>query len=208
MRWKPILSMLVLASSFGCAYRFSNIAMKVPYGARRLAIEAVYDTSDDVLPHHILWQELYRSFAARGKMALSSAKDADIILRAHINHSDDSPIDIDRPLPDKDLLKGDDIFDPKKNGSPGDKFKNLMKAGSWTKKQGMGFVVRIDAWNLHTNQRIFDQTYNGGAQVLSLRGENLVNNSAQFLVFQEALINGFRRSSREIAEKVVTDFLL
>lgn len=179
--------------------------MKSPAGLRNLAIEAVYDTGEEVLPHHLLWGELFRSFVARGKMRITSVDDADLLVRAHIFKSESLPGNLRRDTVIKDKFHGNDIF---KTTSVQSQFKNLLRAGSWTTSQSLSMKVNIEVWNLKTHQKIFERSYDGGGGFLSFRANSSTNIMSQFLQAEESRYNSFRQTSRMIAEKVVSDLLL
>lgn len=193
----------ILFEISGCAYSFTNLAFKRPYGAHKLAIDAVYDTTGEVLPHQILWSELFRSFAARGKMRITSVADADIVLRPHLYIAKQVPEGVGLwGEAQKDSFKGDDIYtvaDPKKA------FKNLLTAGAFTSQQSLSFAVHFDAWNIHNGGQVFDRTYGG-----SILYGSFINStsSARFLAAEEEGHANFRKVARDIAEKVVVDFHL
>ena len=192
----------MVITTAGCAYRFSNENAIRPAGARTIAIEAVYDTSNDVLPHQILWEELQRSVGLRSKMVLTTPEEADTLLRAQIVGSGYSPQYITRSEVTKDP-KGDDLFE----ADPRSQLKNLTRAGAWTTHQQVKINVLVDLWDLRKGRKIFEKTYAMSSQFLALRAENSTNITAQYLAYDEAFHRQFREMSRSVANSVAADLI-
>ena len=189
----------------GCAYRFSNASLSLPFSSQKLAIEGVYDTGEDVLPHQLLWFELQKSFAARGKMRLTSIDDADLVLRTMIVKSHQASGNIERDKPDRDLVKGKEILT---KGNPRDNLINLSRAGSWTKNQGIAVVVNIEIWSMHTGKRVFSRKYDIGSGHKSMFGAEVAGIMSNYLLNEEGQYTAVRKLSKLLADKVVADFFM
>lgn len=198
--------MTLVASSSGCAYRFSNIAMKRPVGVRTIAFEGIYDTTRDVVPSQIIWAEIQKAFARNGKLAITSVDQADAIMVAQITAVQSNPENINREQRNKDP-KGEDV----RNINPADPeigFKNLMKAGRWTSQQMVGFSLNINVWRLDNRQMIFTRSYAIAGPFHSFRPTETVSQAGQFLSFEENRNTTFRRFARQISSRIVSDFFL
>ena len=185
-----------------CSYRFSNTAMSSPVGVKTIAFQGVYNTSRKVWPAHVLWGELQRSFARKGKMRLTKPSQADILLRAQIEQASSSPGDVYRSTNDKDP-KGNNIY----SAAP-EEFRNLLRAGSWALKESMNISVKIEVWDLRTKKKLFSSSYPGQATIPTYQAENVAEISTHYLLFQESKTNAFKAMARSIADKAASDFLL
>ena len=193
----------VLTVAGGCVYRFTNVVMKPPAGVYSVAIEAIYDTSREVIPHEYLWVELQRAFAASGKVRVTSQKNADALVRAHITSASiESSGSTEKGGGglgrDTQLKRGEDPPFPSH-------FRNLNVSGRFAENVAMSFSVTVEIWDLNKRKLIKSGSYSGGAATLSHRG---TSQQAQFIVLEEALQNNFKVAARGIADRVVNDFLL
>jgi len=183
-----------------CTYRFTNVAMRPPPGVYSVAIEAVYDTSREVIPHEYLWVELQRAFAASGKVRLTSQKYADALVRAHIT---DASIGSTGNV--GGLGKRDPRFNRGQSPPLPSHFRDLSVAGRSADKGSINFNVRVEIWDLNNKKIIKTGNYSGGGQVRSFGATSA---HGQYLVYEEALQNKFKAAAEAIAQRVVSDFLL
>lgn len=179
----------------GCAYRFTNLAVRPPAGIRSVAIEAVYDTSREVLPHEQLWEALQRAFTENGKLLVTSQAKADALLRVHLVNAYVSPTDTPDP---GDGLERD--YPPQLSG-----VRTLTKAGRWTTKEAIGYTVQVELWDLRKRQLLFQRAYTGGDTFASVLAPGQVQPSMQYLLYEESLNTKFRAIARTISAKVVED---
>lgn len=198
---------VVIFDITGCAYRFTNTALIPPDGIKTIAVEAVYDTSREVLPHQYLWDALQKSIAQNGKLKLVSQNDADALLRAHITKAHVRPTGTAVPTSDTTNARAKDPEIPV-TGEPGNaaNYKNITKAGRHTSNESLSYTIIVEVWNLHTQKLIKSATYNGAAEFKSFR-DTRTDPKAGYLVYDEALQNKFRDIAQKIADKAVFDVL-
>lgn len=199
---KLITAFLLSLTLNGCVYRFTNTAIRPPAGIRSVAVEAVYDTSRQVLPHEILWESLQRAVAQNGRLALTSQDKADALLRAHITNASISPTDTP--------TIGDSGLDPEVTGSgpipKPNQMRSLTKAGLWTTKEAIGFTVVIELWDLRQKSILFKRTYSGSDVFQSVLAEDKgAPISMQYLIYEESLQTKFRQIARSISDRAITD---
>lgn len=177
--------------------------MQLPPDIKTLAVESIYDTSREVIPHEILWDALQRAFAADGHVRLVAAGNADALLRAHITSANVAP---------SGSAKGTTpTEDPKfdKNNIPDpDQFRILPQAGEYTQEEGVSVAMNIEVINLYTRQVIFNKNYSGSEKFHSSRGENVAQLKSQYLLYEEALNADIKRIASNIASQVVRDFVV
>src|SRR5690606_27855960 len=84
----PMITQLISFAIFflatSCASRFTNEHVVKPEGIQTIAVEAVFDTSREVLPHEAFWGSLQTAFAANGHLQVVPQSDADALVRAHV----------------------------------------------------------------------------------------------------------------------------
>jgi hypothetical protein len=216
--WALVLGFCHFAA--GCAYRFTNEHMSTPPGVHTLAVEAIYDTSREVLPHELLWESLQQAFATDGHLKLAPQSSADALLRAHIKQAvvtTTGPISIN---PNDSLGNSEIILDPKtfSKGDPPlpDQFKNMTQASEYQTQAATNVVVEVEVWNLNTRALILRKTYPAGRAFLAERAaagvdpvksyQVLYNND--YLRYDEAERANFKQISAAIASSVVTDLLV
>ncbi len=204
----PALSVFLFALS-SCAYQFSNAHVVKPEGINSIAIEAVFDTSREVLPHEILWENLQKAFAKDGHLKIVSQKHADAILRAHLFRASINPTGgVTTTLPEQE--KDPKVFDRQRPAPPSE-FKQLTKAGEFTTNKSMAIAVNVEVWNLNTKKLIFQHTYSlksSFPSVKSSRKGSVTTIANDYVRSEESLENSFRKATESIANKVVSDLLL
>ena len=84
----PILAGTILP---GCSYRLTNKSLTPPAEIRSIAIESPYNTSEQVFPIEILWNQTQREFIKYGRPRLTSRQNADAILTLKILHGEIAP---------------------------------------------------------------------------------------------------------------------
>jgi hypothetical protein len=188
----------------GCTYRFTNIAMAPPEGITSIAIEAVYDTTQEVVPHEYLWKALQQALAENGRIRVTSQNRADAILRVHLKTGNVAPFGtVVRDTVDKD---------PKITGGkaipPPEDFKRLTRAGSWTMEDKLDLVIDVEVYHIANQKLIFKSTYSENAVFKSQRSKDQAQMNTQFLVYEESLGASFKQISKRIADKIVADLLL
>lgn len=202
-----LLASLVLGGS-GCAYQFTNKHVVRPEGVKTIAVEAIYDTSREVLPHEQLWKSLQDAFASDGHLRLASQGSADALVRAHIRKAAVSPTGGkgSARTPEKDP-------DPFRDDGPVDvsEFRQLTRqdANKIRDHVALNIVVDVEVWSLRTRTLLLKQTYPASdvffANYYSLPSSSPINDH---LRFEEATEARFKAMSEGIARGVVRDLLV
>lgn len=190
-----------------CAYRFTNEHIKRPQGIKTIAVEAVYDTSREVLPHEILWKSLQDAIARDGNLRLAPASSADAILRAHIrsaeitprgeriqNSPEDDPNVFNRSLPEKPS-----------------KFKILTQAEEVRDAAALRLGVHVEVVHLRTRSRLMSETYSLGGRFRAVHADKrgtVTTRSNDFLRYEEGVETTFAQLSESISRRVVRDLLI
>jgi len=188
----------------GCAYRFSNLHVRRPQNIKSIAIEAIYDTSREVLPHEIIWGELQQAFARDGHLVVASRKDADAILRAHITNAAVGPSgEVFTTKPTEDDPK---VFD--QDSPPSfNEFRRLPYAGEARKKMTFVIVMQVEVWHLETKELLLDRVYNLSGSFQAIRPSGLPD-ATGFLRTEESMQADIALVARQAAESVVQDLLI
>jgi hypothetical protein len=205
----PSLRGLALAAvvssvvSAGCAYRFSNKNLQTPEGIRTIAVEAVFDTSREVLHHEHLWSEIQKALATDGHLRLVPVSKADALVRAHIRAANF--------VPSGDTLKNGPEDDPKvldreAPEAPTD-FKVLTQAGKYRDKAVISTVVEVEVWNLRTRTLIVKRTY-GVQDSLQTIHASITPKGNDFLRLEEATDAKFHALTRNVAQQLVRDLFI
>lgn len=188
-----------------CAYRFTNQAMTPPQGMKKIAVEAIYDTSQTVLPHEILWKEIQDAIARNGHIILTSQEEADGILRIHLKTAEIAS----SGYPESDSQEYDEPKVTETIKPPPTEYRPITKASSWTTKESITFAIDVELWNLHTKKIIKKGSYSASDTFTSLFSKTTQYQiQTHFLLYEEALKTAFKAQSKTISEKIVTDLLI
>jgi hypothetical protein len=200
-----IIALFTVVQATGCAYRFSNVAMAPPAGIRSIAIEAVYDTSQETISHELLWQALQRSFAENGRLKITDHKRADALVRTHIEAAKVSPVGTPSRTNESEdpVLKNNTGVPP----NPSD-VRKLTRAASWTTEESIALAVTVEIWDLSTQKMVFKNSYQEAANFRSYRSSDQALSKTHFLLFEEGQKAKLMEISKRIADKAVADFLL
>ena len=201
--WVGVVSIVMS----GCAYRFTNRYVKIPAGVRTVAVEAVFDTSQEVLPHEMLWQSLQRAFAADGHWQLVGQSQADALVRAHIREGNVTAVgtNLDNDLNSRGVVKIKDpkVFDGGPPPVPSD-FSQMTQAGKFRDQGTMKTVVEVEAWNLSTHQLIARKVYPVTSGFRALHAASGVTTKFNdHLRYEEATREAFLHMSESIAKDFV-----
>jgi len=202
-------AMLLAAAFFGmmvsgCAYRFSNLHMKAPPGARTIAVESIYDTGKLAIPHEILWEQLQKQFAINGRLKLAPANQADLYLRAHIFRSVLTPTQIEKNSlsePDDFLMDKDGVLQP----HPLSAYPDYNVASSYAKSETLNLNVRVEIWNLHTRKSLFTKDY--GVSTTWQVFDSSLPPEYLFLKSEETFESSFSSMAEGLAKTIVVEFL-
>ena len=205
----PRLLVIILfyLSFFGlssCVYRFTNLAMSPPAGITSIAVEAVYDTSEEVLPHEYLWNAVQQALAGNGRIHLTSQSAADAILRMHLRKADVLPngtVARDPVAKDPKITSLATVQDP-------DAFRRLTRAGAWTLEEALGVAVDVEVYRIENQKLIFKSTYTDATTFKSQRSRDMAQMNTQYLLYEESLGASFELLAKRIADKIVADLLI
>lgn len=187
----------------GCAYRFTNSAMRAPMGVQSIAVEAVYDESREVFPHEYLWSALQREIGRNGRLILTSQEEADALMVVTVTNARVAPSGTVSSEPiDKDPV----VTDTDK-GVPS-AFRDVRKAGSWTTSESVSVSIHVDVFDLKTRALLFKRDYSQSAGFTSLRPLEITPTSSLFPQYEEALHAKSKEISNSIARTIVSDFLM
>ena len=169
-----------------------------------MAVESVYDTSREILPHELLWEELQRAIAAEGHLRLVSSSRADALLRARIKSARFSPTGtVVRPQP---MIKDPPPMQPGQLPFNYRDFRTLTEAAELMPSTSVVIEVELQLWHLTTQQKLFERTYVQSESFLSVRPSTSPRNN--HLRDNEAFRADFARMSRSIAERFISDLLM
>ncbi|MCX6105781.1 MAG: hypothetical protein NTY08_08140 [Proteobacteria bacterium] len=190
-----------------CAYRFTNQHLRPPAGVHSVAVEAVFDTSREVLPHEMLWQSLQRAFAADGHWHLVGQSQADALIRAHIREASVAAVgsNLDNDLNSQGVVKIKDP-EPFSGGPPPlpSDFRQLTQAGKFRDQGSLTTVVEIEAWNLNTRQLISRRVYPVTTGFRALHAASGITTTFNdHLRYEEASREAFKHMSDNIAKDFV-----
>jgi len=199
-----ILSVFFCIVLSGCAYKFSNKDLKTPEGVRTVAVEAVFDTSREVVHHEHLWSELQKAFASDGHLRVVQAGKADALVRAHLKKVVLTPSGetfINGVEKDPSVFNRGDPSAPRE-------FKVLTQAGKVRNKAVMSTVVDVEVWNLWTKTLIMKRTYSLADSMQALHAPDITTKGNDFLRLEESSDAVFHEISKKVANQVVRDLFI
>jgi hypothetical protein len=197
-----ILTFVVLLLQVSCVYRFVNTSVVRRTSVRTVAVEAVYDTSRQPVPHHILWDSLQRAIAKDGHFVLASRQSADAIVRTHLYSAHVGATG--RTTGDDIDLRDPTIFNP--DSAVAAEFRRMDIAGRYTQRELLQMGVTIEVVDLKTGKVLMSRDYGGSKEFVTDRGAQ-VPDSSEFIVYEEALQNRFREISSDVTRNLVRDML-
>ncbi|MBC7661450.1 MAG: hypothetical protein H7249_17275 [Chitinophagaceae bacterium] len=197
-----VLPILVLTT--GCAYRFTNTAIRSPLGIQTLAVEAVWDNSRDVIPHELLWSSMQREVIRNGRVTLTNQSEADALMVVSITKAKVSPVGTSTPT---DANSKDPPESTADKATP-DQYRNLRRAGNYTTDEGITMNVHVNVYDLKSRALLFNRDYATGITFKSNRGESVTPVASAYLQYEEALQARFRAASDSLAHSIVNDFLM
>jgi len=189
-----------------CAYRLTNLHTSRPNNIRSIFIEGVYDTSGEAVPHERLWDELQRAFAANGQLRLTTAADADAILRAHIITSTIGKAGERKTSATKSKRRDPDVFAGQQQPPTPGALRDISVADDYFVKTGWQSAVQVEVIDLRTRQLILQRLYPISGETVAVRGDQPAE--IHHVRHEESFDHSFTNASRGIAERVVTDLLV
>ncbi|MGE0172821.1 MAG: hypothetical protein AB7T49_08550 [Oligoflexales bacterium] len=199
-RLRTALAIVLFLFVNSCAYRFTNLATTAPSGIRTIAVEAIYDTTREVLPHEILWSEMQKAIIENGRLDLTSRAEADALLRTHVKSF--SLVPNDDALP---TGKGPQITGEYKNWAP----MTRAEQGSTDGGELLGLTVEVEVWDLRARKVIFKKTYASTGKIDQIsRIPSLTPPDSNYLFYEESLNSEIQGFARDISSKAISDIFL
>lgn len=209
---------LAAAALVGCAYRFTNTHLSPPRGVHSLAVEAVYDTSREVIPHELLWESLQEAFAVDGHLRLAPQSEADALLRAHIKAASVTATGANKTSRGNINLQDDSVItkDPTFTEREVPKFKAFRRlgvAGEYRDQANISWVVVVEIYDLNTQQVLLNETYPLSGDFRAIHSSEKQSDSVttidnDFLRYDESARAQFKRLAANVATRVVSDLLV
>ena len=202
--FRLLLAFSLPLAATGCAYRFTNMYVEQPKNIKSIAIEAIYDTSREVLPHEIIWEEIQQAFARDGHLKVASRKNADALLRVHITKAGVGPTgEIYTTKPTAEDPKEFDKKDPPSFNQ----FRRLPYAGEARQKMTLIIAMQVEVWHLESKELLLERTYNLTESFRAVRPTGLPD-ATGFLRTEESMNADVASISRAAAESIVQDLLI
>lgn len=203
----PLLCLGLGLPLTACAYRFTNKHVKRPEGIRTIAVEAVYDTSREVIPHEYLWAALQDAFAADGHLQLVSQSSADALVRAHIKQVTIAATG-DPSVRDPATKEPSEIVHPDNTVEDPAKFRQLNQASELRETSLLTAFVEIEVWSLRTRTLLMRRNYPLSGTFKAWRGSKYTSIDNNWLRYQESADITFAKLARGAADQVVKDLLI
>lgn len=197
----PLVSIFVISS--GCAYRFTNTAIRNPLGIQTLAVEAVWDDSREVIPHEELWTAVQREVIKNGRVTLTNQEEADALMVVSVTSAKVAPVG----TPSQEAFDKDPPESDVEKGKPSD-YRNLRRAGTWTTDEGITLSVHVNVYDLKSRAVLFSRDYSRGVTFKSFRPVSVTPTESVYLHYEEALDARFKDVSESLATSIVNDFLM
>lgn len=202
-----LASFAIFFLATSCAYRFTNEHVVRPEGIQTIAVEAIFDTSREVIPHEEFWGNLQSAFAANGHLQVVPPAEADALIRAHIKSADIRHIgspSVQAPKDDPETLDGDRPASPRE-------FRPLAQAGEVRDEGVVNAAVEVEVWNLRTKALIMQRTYPLRAKFRAIhadKGSNVTTPANDYLRFEESVDAKFAALAEDLSRRVVQDLLI
>ena len=200
-RLGQFLPIFMVFMTQSCVYRFSNSSLLPPEGIHTIAVEAVYDTSRDVIPHELIWSAVQREIARTGRLILTSHEEADALMTLWVTQSNISP----SGTPNQEAKSKDPVAVDGVKPNPRE-YRELRTAGSWTIDEQVGFTLEVEVHDLKSRNILFKKSYTQAAGFKSLRAEDITPVASGFLHYEEAMQAKVKKMSDQMAQTMVTDF--
>lgn len=195
------LCAVIVTLNSSCAYRFTNRHVSTPGGIKSVIVEAVYDTSKEVLPHELLWTAIQKRIAKDGHLKLTSAHTADAIILAHLTQA---KVGATGSITADPLTQDPSAINPETANAS--QFRNLKKAGESTSQERIQIGVTIKVIDLRTQKLLLTKRYTREEKFKSARAGS--NPDSFFPIYDEALRHKFLIMSDSIATSLLGDLLI
>lgn len=183
-----------------CAYRFTNSSRTLETGARSVAVEGIFDTTRHTFPKDILWREIQRAFASTGKIRLTSADEAEVLIRVHLTEA----IFVPNPGQYNPNLKEPENPYTVSPVAPTSYPPLNRSDDSYSTGETVSYEFQVEAWKLGSGQQIFQKAYRHAFSydLASRRDQRSVTT-----VSKENLEADLTSSAQSMARRVYLDIL-
>ena len=197
-----ILLQLSFLSHLSCAYRFSKTRLVIPKNQRSIAVEAIYDVGENVIPHELLWESLQREIAWSGKFLLRSRNTADLYLRALVSRSGSHQFESTA----SSTIRDPNVFIDPDTNLPRDpaKYLDLRSASVFSKRKRISVSIEVEIWDLHTRKKIFAKSYDLKQTLNMFSGRS--TNESRFIRHEEDLEYSYQALFSRVAKQITADF--
>jgi hypothetical protein len=197
-------ALCILSPIAGCSYRFTNVDAVLPGGMRTIAIESVYDTSGEILPHGLLWREVQLAIARNSRFRVTNRSQADMLLRLHINSGVIAPSG--SPEVVRKNRKDPKPYEFKEPPRPSD-FDSLFLPSQFLKNETLAISVVTELWSARDKKIIFSSTYTESQEYNAIFPDINSPMDLQFIRAEEQSQNVFVQLSSKIASRFIRDLL-
>ena len=203
MNFHGIVLLIYTTIGFGCTYRFTNLTLKPTGGAQKIAVEAIFDTSRDVLPHDILWSEVQAAIIKSGKLILAPTNRADALLRLHLLTSTNEPTGTVEGIPFREDPSNIDTNMPPST----QEFSDLSRASRWAVREELNITVKAELISLKDGKILYSGIHKGAGNYLTARTTAQAQLKSHFLLLEEGRQATFGRISRDISRQIIGSLL-
>ncbi|MDD9950661.1 MAG: hypothetical protein OXT67_03755 [Zetaproteobacteria bacterium] len=187
-----------------CQYRFTNLQIQAPGGMHSIAVEAVYDTSNHVEPHEVLWLALQEGIIRDGNLLLVSKENADLYAQIHLQKSSHTP--------KKPVNLSEDTYSEVRKKYPASSpphiasFPNLRITPKYSVEEAWAYLVTVEIYNLKEQKRIFAKQYKLAEKYTTYDPRGTL--SSMFLAQEEKFEEDLKGRASLWGRQVIRDFLM
>jgi hypothetical protein len=189
-----------------CSYRLTNLHRVRPNNIKTIFIEGVYDTSGEPMPHEHLWDALQRAFAANGQLRLSTADQADAILRAHVVSGSINKAGERKTTSTKSKRKDPELFYGNQSPPTPGQLRDISLADDYFVKTSWQSAVEVEIIDLRSRKLLLQRLYPISGETFAVRGDQPTE--IHHLRHEESFDHSFAEASKNVAERVVADLLI
>jgi hypothetical protein len=188
----------------GCVYQFTNEHITRPEGIQTIAVEAVYDTSREVLPHELLWQALQDALGSSGYVRLAPQSSADALVRAHLRQATVAPLGGEKKNGQIDKDPSLDSDEPPKPSE----FQRLTQASEYRERGRLTMVVDVEVWSLRTRTLLMKRSYPLRSDFYAVQPSEVTPRGNNHLRYEEAIDVKFQLAAQAMSQRVVQDLFV
>lgn len=195
---------LIACCVSACSYRFTNIDAALPGGLRTIALEAIYDTSGEILPHGLLWREIQLAIARNSRFRITNRNNADMLLRLHINSA--SIVPSGSPEVVYKIRKDPKPYNFEEPARPTD-YDSMFLPSQFLKNETLALTVAIELWSIRERKIVFSSAFSETQEYNAVFSESTAPTPIQFVRSEEASQNVFLEMSRKISSRFLGELL-